>query len=182
MADDAARDLFDRMNPVSPAGDHRDPNYAVVVRPGTQGTPPTRRRGQQRPTVGVRGSDQVPVPRGVHPETWRLAQTLLVARRRLPYASAEARLVDGLQRFVALDAKVPVDGVSLTPGGPRWGAVVTALQAIAALVSTDTRAMLAPWLPGGVASVGAPAQGAVGVSPHAGAAAAFVASAVGGGS
>lgn len=142
-------------------GDSRDPSYAPRMRPGPVG---------RRPTVGTDGR---PVPRGVHPETWRLSETLLAARRRLPYASGEARLLDGVQRFVQLDARVPVDGVSLTPTGPRWAAVMRLLAAVAPLVSEDSRRMLAPWL--GPATPGAPGQAAVGVSPHAGAAAAFAA-------
>lgn len=133
------------------------------VRPG----PPGR-----RPTVG--GSR--PVPRGVDPEVWRLSQTLLAARQRLPYATAEARLLDGVQRWVQLDARVPVDGVSLTPTGPRWAAVLALLAAVAPLVSDESRRMLAPWL--GPATPGAPGQGVVGRSPHADAAAAFFGAAV----
>jgi len=149
--------------------DLRDPNYAPRVRPGPVG---------RRPTVGAADGDR-PVPRGVHPETWRLSETLLAARRRLPYASGEARLIDGVQRFVQLDARVPVDGVSLTPTGPRWAAVLRLLAAIAPLVSEDSRRMLAPWLGPSAALPGAPGQADVGVSPHAGAAAAFAARSVG---
>jgi hypothetical protein len=144
------------------AADPRLPDYAPPRRPATVGTAdPSARK----------------VPRGVHPETWRLASTLLVARQRLPYASAEARLIDGVQRFVQLDATSPVDGVSLAPEGPRWRAVLAVLAAIAPLVSDDSRRLFAPWI--GVGVAGTPAQGAIGVSPHAGAAAAFAASAVG---
>lgn len=129
-----------------------------------------RRPGPEPPaTVGLRGMRKA--PRGVHPEVWRLSETLLAARGRLPYASAEARLLDGVQRFVALECRAPVDGVSLTPTGPRWGAVLQLVRAAAALASDDSRGMLAPWV--GVAP-GVPGQGAVGVSPHAAAAAAFV--------
>lgn len=142
--------------------DPRDPSYAPPVRPGPG----------DRATVGAASAR--PVPRGVHPDVWALSEALLAARRRLPYASGEARLLDGAQRFVQLDARVPVDGVSLTPTGPRWGAVLRLLAAIGPLVSDGSRRMLAPWL-GGVAGPGVPGQASVGVSPAAGAAAAFAA-------
>lgn len=128
---------------------------------------------QTRPTVGADGR---PVPRGVHPESWRLSETLLAARRRLPYASGEARLLDGVQRFVQLDIRVPLDGVSLVPAGARWAAVMRLLAAVAPLVSADSRSMLAPWL--GPVTPGAPGQADVGVSPHAEAGAAFAARSV----
>lgn len=152
------------MTPLAKAGDPRDPNYAPPVRPGPG----------ERPTAGAPRR----TPRGVHPETWRLSEALLAARSRLPYASAEARLLDGVQRFVQLDARAPVDGVSLTPTGPRWAAVLRLLAAVAPLVSDGSRAILAPWV--GPTGPAAPGQAAVGVSPHAGAAAAFAARAVGG--
>jgi hypothetical protein len=109
----------------------------------------------------------------VHPESWRLSEALLLARQRLPYATAEARLLDGVQRFVQLECRAPADGVSLTPVGPRWAAVLRVVDAVAPLVSEDSRRLLAPWLGAGVAGV--PGQGAVGVSPHAADAAAFLA-------
>ncbi len=101
-------------------------------------------------------------PRGVHPEPWRLAEALLDARSRLPYATAEARLLDGLQRWVALECRVPVGGVSLSPAGPRWAHVLAAVAAVVRLCSADTQALLAPWATSG------PAAPVAGVSPHAG--------------
>lgn len=157
-AEDSRRELVAAAPPKN--GDPRDPNYAPRMRPGPG----------QRGTVG---SVMRPVPRGVHPDVWRLSETLLAARRRLPYASGEARLIDGVQRFIQLDARVPVDGVSLTPTGPRWAAVLALVSAVAPLVSDDSRRMLAPWVGAAASAPGAPAQSAVGVSPHAGAAAAF---------
>lgn len=145
---------------MSPTDEARD---APRTRPGPEPAPPARRG------AGVGTTRRV--PRGVHPETWRLAEALLLAVQRLPYATAEARLLDGVQRFVRLEARAPVDGVSLTPTGPRWAAVLRVVAAVAPLVSEDSRRLLAPWVaPGTPGVVG---QGAVGVSPHAAAAAAF---------
>jgi hypothetical protein len=97
-----------------------------------------------------------------------LAEALLVARERLPYADAEARLLDGLQRWVALEAKAAGEG-RLRAVGARWAAVVGAVSAVARLCSPEAQTLLAPWA---VAGAGAP--GAPGVSPHAAQAAAFV--------
>lgn len=146
---------------LSSVTDPRDPSYARPRRPG--------------PAPATMGTSVRKPPRGVHPEVWRLSETLLAARSRLPYASAEARLLDGVQRWIRLDLTVPLDGVSLTPTGPRWSAVLALVAAAARLCSEDTRTMLAPWLAG---SMAAPGQAAVGVSPHAVAAAAFAAKAV----
>lgn len=117
-----------------------------------------------RPTAG-RGR---PVPKGADPAVWALAEALLVARERLPYATAEARLLDGLQRWVALEAKAPGEA-RLRAVGARWAAVVGAVSAVARLCSPEAQALLAPW-----AAAGAGAPGAPGVSPHAAQAAAFV--------
>lgn len=117
-----------------------------------------------RPTVG----SGRPVPKGVDPAVWALADALLVARERLPYATAEARLLDGLQRWVALEAKAPGEA-RLRAVGARWAALLAAVGAVARLASDEARALLAPW-----AEAGAGAPGAPGVSPHAAAAAGFV--------
>lgn len=114
-------------------------------------------RHGDRPTVG----EGRRAPRGVHPEPWRLAETLLAARSRLPYATAEARLLDGLQRWVALESKAPADGHALAPVGPRWALVLAAVTATARLCSAETQTMLAPWTGGGATAPTA------GVSPHA---------------
>lgn len=113
-----------------------------------------------RATAGSDGGRRA--PRGVHPEPWRLSETLLAARSRLPYATAEARLLDGLQRWLALECRVPVGGVSLAPSGPRWAHVLAAVTAVARLCSDDTQRLLAPWVTPG------PAAPVAGVSPHAG--------------
>lgn len=107
------------------------------------------------------------VPRGVHPAVWALYDALEGARRRLPYATAEARLVDGLARWVRLECTAPAGGTPLAPVGARWAAVLTAVSAVARLVSPSTAALLAPW------AAGAGPVGAAGVSPHAAAAAGF---------
>lgn len=107
-------------------------------------------------------------PRGVHPEVHRLSTALLGARERLPYATAEARLLDGLQRWVRLESTSPAAGVSLAPVGPRWAAVLAAVRAVARLCSAESAGLLAPWV---VQDHGAGA----GVSPSASVSASFVA-------
>ena len=85
----------------------------------------------------------------------------------MPYATAEARLVDGLARWVRLECTAPASGTPLAPVGARWAAVLAAVSAVARLVSPATAALLAPW------AAGAGPVGAAGVSPHAAAAAGF---------
>lgn len=104
------------------------------------------------------------VPRGVHPKVHELATALLVARERLPYATAEARLLDGLQRWVKWEASSPAQGVALAPVGPRWADLLVAVAAVARLCSDETRGLLAPW-----STAAATATPGVGVSPSAGA-------------
>lgn len=108
------------------------------------------------------------VPRGVHPEVWRLALALLAARERLPYAAAEARLLDGLQRWVRLECTSPAGGVALAPVGPRWAAVLAAVSAVARLCSPESAGLLAPW------AGSAPTAPVAGVSPHRAAGAGFL--------
>jgi hypothetical protein len=87
-------------------------------------------------------------PRGVHPVTWALALDLELARDRLPYSTAEARLLDGLCRWVKLECRVGSgpDGAALSPAGPRWASCLLAVQASARLCGDATRTILAPWL------------------------------------
>ncbi len=110
------------------------------------------------------------VGRRGHPQVWALHLALLEARERLPYATAEARLLDGLDRWVRLESTSPSNGApALAPVGPRWAACLAAVAAVARLVSPESAGLLAPW-----AALGAGlAPGAPGVSPHAADAAAF---------
>jgi hypothetical protein len=80
------------------------------------------------------------VPKGWAPEVWRLRCALLAARERLPYASANARLLDGVERWVKLQ------GRGKAPAGPWW-ATCCALAKAAAWATDDpaTQAILAPW-------------------------------------
>lgn len=113
-------------------------------------------------------------PRYVDPEVWALIVVLRQARDRLPFAAAEARLVDGVHRFVRTEAVAgsgsTEDAVFLRAEGPRWAAVLSLVTAVARVCSEPTRRLLAPWCPGGVAPSPAPAPG---VSPHRSAAAGF---------
>lgn len=107
------------------------------------------------------------VPRGVNPAVFRLYLALAQARGRLAYATAEARLLDGLARYVRLECGASSTGVPLTDVGPRWAELLGAVAATARLCSAESQALLAPWtvLVGGVGGGAAPAPG---VSPHAG--------------
>lgn len=102
------------------------------------------------------------IPRGVHPAPWRLALALRAAVAVLPYASAEARLLDGLARYVRLECTAPASGRPLTPARPadRWADVLAAVAAVGGLVGPAARRVLAEWLAPG---------GQVGTAPGAGA-------------
>lgn len=108
------------------------------------------------------------VPRGVHPETWRLRCALLRAREARPYSSADARLLDGVERYVRFECTSPAGGVALAPVGPRWAAVLALVAATARLLR-DPAPDLDEWARTG----GTPAPG-YGVAPTAAAVAAFV--------
>lgn len=104
------------------------------------------------------GSGLLRAPAGVHPETWRLRCALITARDRVPFATAEARLLDGLCWFVKAAAKgatcdPAADGRRLAPGGPGWAGAVAAVGAVARVCSAETQVLLAPWCgPAGAAS------------------------------
>lgn len=108
------------------------------------------------------------VPRGVHPETWRLRCALLRAREARPYASADARLLDGVERYVRFECTSPAGGSALAPVGPRWAAVLALVEAAVRLLR-DPAPDLDEWARLG----GSPAPG-FGVSPTAEAVASFV--------
>lgn len=86
------------------------------------------------------GCDPAKPPRYWAPEAWRLRCALLVARQRLPYHTADARLLDGVERWVLYTGKgKPVPG-------PWWAlAVALASAAASALADADGRVLLAPW-------------------------------------
>jgi hypothetical protein len=81
-------------------------------------------------------------PRGVHPETWRLYAACVTARDRVPYSSAEARLLDGLVWYVKHAGRT---APRLTPAGPAWADALALVAAVCRVCSVDTQALLAPW-------------------------------------
>lgn len=115
-------------------------------------------------------------PRHVDPEVWALVLALTQARDSVPYATAEARLLDGLARWVrqAATGTLAPDGVVLAPRGPVWASVLAAVGATARLCGEGTRRLLGPWL-GPSPSGAAPTAG---VSPARAAAADFQAGAL----
>jgi hypothetical protein len=91
-----------------------------------------------------RAADTVPAaddpPRGWAPAVWALRVALLTARSRLPYASANARLLDGVERWVRMG------GRGRPASGPWWAHAVALTRAVAGAVDdAPTRAILAPW-------------------------------------
>lgn len=131
---------------------------------------PQPRRRPSAATQGA-GDGQRARPAKADPQVWRLVEALSVAMKRLPYATAEARLLDGVGRWLSLEARGLGAGgpVRLQPHGPRWAAVLALVTASARLCSDEAQALLAPWTTGVAGAPGAP-----GVSPHAAAAADFV--------
>jgi len=113
------------------------------------------------------GADPTRPPRGVDATAWRLRCALRDAVARLPYATAEARLLDGLERWVKLaltPGQTAPGAPALVSTGPAWAAVLYAVAASAALVSEDSRALLAPWLALVPAPPRAPGAGAAGAA------------------
>lgn len=87
--------------------------------------------------------------KGWHPDVWGLRCALWAAAVRKPYATAEARALDGAARWIALS------GRNKAPSGPWWTRTLALAQAAAACAQCgETDALLAPWLsriqPGGV--------------------------------
>lgn len=125
-----------------------------------------------RPTTSPGPQSPAPrgprLPRGVHPEVWRLRSALLRAREARPYASADARLLDGVERYVRFECTSPASGVALAPVGPRWAAVLDLVSAVTRVLA-DPAPDLAEW----ARVAGSPAPG-YGVPPTAEAVAAFV--------
>lgn len=78
-------------------------------------------------------------PRGWDGGVWALRVTLLRARERLPYASPEGRLLDGVERYVRMA------GRGRPSSGPWWANTLAVVKAVAGAVDPTTAAMLAPW-------------------------------------
>src|SRR6476660_1320202 len=82
--------------------------------------------------------------RGWAPEAWRLRCALRAARERLPYATTDARLLDGVERWVlgtGLGRPVP---------GPWWALALALVTAAArCLADAASRRLVAPWVSGG---------------------------------
>jgi len=80
-------------------------------------------------------------PRGWAAPVWALRVALLTARARLPYATAGARLLDGVERWVRMS------GRGRAASGPWWAhAVALTAAAAAAVDDPPTSAILAPWV------------------------------------
>lgn len=94
--------------------------------------PPPRRRKAP--------CDPARPPRYWAPEAWRLYCAVTDARQRLAYATADARLLDGVEKWLVLQGKgKPVPG-------PWWSlAVALTAQAWACLSDEPSRRLLAPW-------------------------------------
>lgn len=91
--------------------------------------------------VGATAGAQPRPPRGWDPGVWALRVALCTAVARLPYASANARLLDGVERWVRLG------GRGRAAAGPWWGhAVALTAAAVAACDDPPTTALLAPWV------------------------------------
>lgn len=110
-----------------------------------------------KPLLPTVGTSPGRAPAGVHPEVWRLRLAVVAAREALPYATAEARLLDGLRWWLqaASSGRTAADR-RLGASGPAWAEALVLVSAIAAVCSPATRTLLAPWVVR-VAAAGAPA-------------------------
>jgi len=87
-----------------------------------------------------RARDPERPPRHWAPEAWRLRCALYDAMTRLPYGTADARLLDGVDKWVGWTGKgKPVPG--------PWWALACALVAAMApcLADATARRLVAPW-------------------------------------
>ena len=103
------------------------------------------------------GASQDPArpPRGWAPEAWRLRCAVVTARQALPYASADARLLDGVDKWLLWTGKgKPVPG-------PWWG-LACALTAACHSCLADAGAvrLVAPWVQHGAVPSGDAGPGA----------------------
>ena len=80
------------------------------------------------------------MPRGWAPEAWRLRCAVVVARQSLPYHTADARLLDGVDKWLLWTGKgKPVPG-------PWWTVACGLVSAVyPALADATARALIAPW-------------------------------------
>lgn len=94
-------------------------------------------------TASAPGASALRPPKGWVAGVWELRITLLYARERLPWASPNARLLDGVERWVRMGGR----GRQV---GSGWWAHALALVGAAAAACDDapTTALLAPWLGG----------------------------------
>ncbi len=88
-------------------------------------------------------------PRGWAPEAWRLRCTVCIARQALPYASADARLLDGVDKWLLWTGRgKPVPG-------PWWALACALTSAMApCLASSEAARLVAPWCHGGTVPSG----------------------------
>lgn len=86
------------------------------------------------------GGDPARPPRYWAPEPWRLYCALVEARVRLPYATADARLIDGVAHYVVMTGKGRA-----TPS-PWWTEVCDLVAAMLKCVADDgAQRLLSPW-------------------------------------
>lgn len=92
---------------------------------------------------GGASQDPTRVPRGWAPEAWRLRCAVVTARQALPYASADARLLDGVDKWLLWTGKgMPVPG-------PWWALALALVRAMGGcLASPDAARLVAPWARG----------------------------------
>lgn len=88
-------------------------------------------------------------PRHWAPEAWRLCCAVYAACSRLPYASADARLLDGFHKWMLWTGKgQPIPG-------PWWTRCCALAGALArCLADVDSASLVAPWCHGEGAAPG----------------------------
>lgn len=84
------------------------------------------------------------MPRHWAPEAWRLRCAVVTARQALPYASADARLLDGVDKWLLWTGRgKPVPG-------PWWALALRLVAAMTpCLADPGAGRLVAPWCHGG---------------------------------
>jgi len=92
------------------------------------------------PTARAQSADPDHPPKGWHPDVWRFRCALVMATARRPYATAEARALDGAARWVGLSGRYRA------PTGDWWRKSLALAKAAADCAGDlETQALLAPW-------------------------------------
>lgn len=95
------------------------------------------------------GLDPARPPRHWAPEAWRLRCAIATARQSLPYATADARLLDGVEKWLLWTGK----GKAVP--GPWWALALALVAAMhPCLADAAAARLVAPWaretgVPGG---------------------------------